>query len=285
MSATEIALRSDAALAPIRDEDGWYHLPQSDDDDLLLMSVTTLIEHGIPKPGLKHWAAIEVARCAIDSIPLLSRVRGEAARNETYEWLRRAADRKLDEAAEFGGAIHDHVEARILGTPTPDPTDEQRPFIEAFDRFLDDHQPVFHATEMVVANPDDRWAGRLDAVGQLPRYGDDMLVIDWKTGRKVYDETALQLAGYRRATCGWIKDGTPVEPIATTGGVVVHIRPDVHEKTGGYRLYRTDTSDEVYASFLAARDVAIGWTRRKKKRAVTVLDLPPLAATPTKEVA
>ena len=274
-----------AGHAPIRDDDGWYHLPQPDGTELLLMSVTTLIEHGIPKPGLVHWAAIEVARCAIDAIPKLSRLRGEAARTDAYEWLRRAAERKRDDAAQFGGAIHDHVEARILGTPTPRPTAEQAPFIRAFDRFLDDHQPVFHATEMTVANPADRWAGRLDAVGQLPRYGPDLLTIDWKTGRKVYDETALQLSGYRRATCGWIKDGTAVDPIPTTGGVVVHIRPDVHEKTGGYRLYRTDTSDEVYASFLAARDVAITWTRRKKKRAVTVLDLPPLPAASTKEVA
>ena len=272
-----------AGQAPIRDDEGWYHLP----DGTACMSVTTLIEHGIPKPGLVHWAAIEVARCAISAIPQLSRLRGETARDDAYEWLRRAAERKRDEAAEFGGAIHDHVEARILGAPTPRPTDEQRPFIAAFDRFLDDHQPEFEATELVVANPADRWAGRLDAIGKLPRYGDDLLTIDWKTGRKVYDESALQLSGYRRATVGWLKDGTPVEPPATTGGVVVHIRPDVHEKTGGYRLYRADTSDEVYASFLAARDVAITWTRRRKKRAVTVLNLPPLPASPekTKEVA
>lgn len=260
------------AGAPQRNTDGYYVLP----DGTHLMSVTTIIEHGIPKPGLVHWAAIEVARCALDAIPRLARLRGETAREDTYQWLRRAAERKRDEAADLGSTIHDHLEARVLGAPTPRPTDEQRPFIAAFDRFLDEHQPEFHAAEMVVANPDDGWAGKLDVAMQLPRYGPAILLGDWKTGRKVYDEAALQLSAYRRASCGWLKDGTPVEPVATEAAVVVHIRPDVHEKTGGYRLYRADTSDDVYASFLAARDVAYGWTRRKAKRAVTVLDLPPL---------
>lgn len=258
--------------APMRNSEGYYVL----DDGTHLMSVTTIIEHGIPKPGLIHWAAIEVARCAIDHIPRLSRLRGQTARDNCYEWLRRAAERKRDEAADLGSAIHDHVEARILGAPTPRPSELERPFIDAFDRFLDEQQPVFRATEMVVANPDDGWAGKLDTALQLPRYGPVVLTGDWKTGRKVYDEAALQLSAYRRATIGWLRDGTPVTPEPTEGAVVVHIRPDVHEKHGGYRIYRADTSDEVYASFLAARDVAYGWTRRRKKAAITVLNLPAL---------
>ncbi|GAA0897890.1 hypothetical protein [Pseudonocardia zijingensis] len=262
-----------AARAPQRNDDGYYVLP----DDTHLMSVTTIIEHGIPKPGLVHWAAIEVARCAISAIPKLARLRGEAAREDAYQWLRRAAERKRDEAADLGSAVHDAVEAHVLGAPAPLPTDEQRPFLDAFHRFCDEHQPEFHAAEMVVGNPDDGWAGKLDVCLQLPRLGPAILLGDWKTGRKVYDEAALQLSAYRRATVGWLKDGTQVEPLTTEAAVVVHIRPDVHEKTGGYRLYQADTSDDVYASFLAARDVAYGWTRRRAKRAITVLNLPPLA--------
>jgi len=257
--------------APIRDNDGIYHTPYGD-----FMSVTTMIEHGVPKPGLVHWAAIEVARCAIEVIPRLARLRGEQAREDAYQWLRRAAERKRDAAAELGGKLHDVYEARVLGAPTPEPTDEERPFFEAFARFLDDHHPEFHAAEMVVANPDDLWCGKLDVAMTLPRLGPVIVLGDWKTGKKVYDEAALQLSAYRRAKVGWLSDGTEVEPTPTERAVVVHIRPDVHAKTGGYRIYQIDTSDEVYRSFLAARDVALTWTRRKKKRAVTVLDLPPL---------
>lgn len=259
--------------APVRDDDGYYHLP----DGSQQMSVTTISEFGIPKPGLMHWAAIEVARCAVESVPYLARLRGQTARDEAYEWLRRAALRKRDTAADFGTEFHTYAEARILEQPMPATSAEMRPFVDALSRFLDDHQPVFHAAELVVANVGDRWAGKLDAVVQLPRYGPELLVLDWKSGRKVYDEAALQLAAYRRAKCAWLRDGTEVAPVATEGGVVVHVRPEVHEKTGGYRLYGLDTGDDVYASFLAARDVAYGWTRRKNKRAVTVLDLPELA--------
>lgn len=259
--------------APIRDDQGWYTLP----DGTRLLSVTNVIEAGIPKPGLVHWAAIEVAKCALAHIPRLARLRGESAREDAYQWLRRAAERKRDEAADLGGILHDHYEARVLAAPTPAVTDLARPFVAAFDRFLDEHQPTFHAAEMVVAHPADGWAGKLDVAMQLPRLGPAIVLGDWKTGRKVYDEAALQLAAYRRAKVGWLRDGTEVEPVATERAVVVHIRPEVHEKTGGYRLYQVDTSDEVYGSFLAARDVAYSWTRRKAKRAVTVLDLPPLA--------
>lgn len=260
------------AAAPMRNDEGYYVL----DDGTHLMSVTTIIEHGIPKPGLVHWAAIEVARCAIEHIPQLTRLRGQTARDNYYEWLRRAAERKRDDAADLGTLLHDVYEARVLGAPTPRPTAEQRPFIAAFDRFLDDHQPVFQAAEMVVGHRGDRWAGKLDAAGVLPRLGLQPQLIDWKTGRKVYDEAALQLSAYRRARCGWLRDGTEIEPPTTDGAVVVHVRPDVHEKHGGYRIYRADTSDDVYASFLAARDVAYGWTRRRKKAAITVLNLPAL---------
>lgn len=261
--------------APLRGDDGYYTLP----DGTRLMSVTNLIEAGVPKPGLVHWAAIEVAKAAIEVIPRLARLRGADAREDAYQWLRRAAERKRDEAADLGSALHDVYEARVLGTPLPTPDEVQAPFFDAFSRFLDEHQPEFHAAELVVANPDDQWAGKLDTIMRLPRYGTALVTGDWKTGKKVYDEAALQLAAYRRATCGWLRDGTEVVPPATDAAVVVHIRPDVHAKTGGYRVYQLDTSDEVYRSFLAARDVALTWTRRKAKRAVTVLDLPALPDT------
>lgn len=259
--------------APMRNDKGIYSTPYGD-----FYSVTTFIEGGVPKPGLVHWAAIEVARCAMESVPRLTRLRGETARDDAYQWLRRAAERKRDTAADLGSALHDVYEARVLGAPMPKPTEEQAPFFRAFQQFLDDEQPEFEAAELVVSNPDDQWAGKLDTSLRLPRRGPALLTGDWKTGKKVYDEAALQLAAYRRAKVGWLRDGTEITPPATDGGVVVHIRPDVHAKTGGYRVYQIDTSDEVYAAFLAARDVTLSWTKRPAKRAVTVWDHKPAPA-------
>lgn len=251
---------------PQRNDDGYYVLP----DGTHLMSVTNIINHGVPQGWMEHWVGLEVARLALDSIPQLSRLRGPAARQEFCQWLRYAATRKRDEAADFGTSIHNLVEAEIIGEPAPDPTAEQQPYIDAFHRFCDYHQPNFEAAELVVANLQERHAGKGDFWAHLPIVGDGLSLGDWKTGKKVYDDAALQSSAYRRSPIGWLRDGREVTPPATERGLIVHLRPDKYPDTG-YRVYTADTSDEVYASFLAARDVAYGWTRRRKKRALVMV--------------
>lgn len=248
---------------PMRDNDGYYRMP----DGRKLMSVTTIIENGIPKPGLVHWAAIEVAKCAMDYLPRLLRARGEEARENTYQWLRRAAERRRDTAADLGGAIHDAVEATILGTPWPEPTDEQRPFLEAFARFCDRWQPEFEASEMVVANLTDGYCGRGDVWMwlTLPEVGRVRVIGDWKSGKNVYPEAAMQLSGYARAEVGWLRDGTQITPPHPEHAVVVHLRPDKYPQTGGYRVRPVDISDDTYAAFRHAQATAEDWVRGRSK--------------------
>lgn len=255
--------------APTRGKDGFYTLP----DNTRLISVTTILKRGIPKENLVHWSAREVAQCAMDNLPRLSRVRGKTARDETFRWLRGAAETKRDNAAKLGSAIHDIAEAQILGEPHRDATEEERPFVDAFLRFYECEKPEYEATELVVANPADGWAGTLDAAAQLPtlaaRFPDvaGLQAVDYKTGNGIYGEASLQLAAYRRATIGWLKNGTQVEPPATVGAVVVHLRPQRYPDTG-YRVFPMDTGDEAYAAFLAARDVAMRWTEKFAKSIV-----------------
>lgn len=256
--------------APKRDRSGYYTHPST---GARYMSVTTILSGGIPKPALMHWAAIEAAQCAVDNVPALVRARGEQARRELRDWIRRAAERKRDTAADLGTLIHGLVEARVLGEPTPDLTDEQRPFVEAFDRFLDDWQPNYEATELTVANTVHGYAGTLDAKLRLPVIPEelaglgyaatDLLEVDYKTGKSVYPEVGLQLAAYRRADIGWLKNGTEVVPPATVGALVLHIRPEDMPggEPGGYALRPVRTDNEVFASFLAAQVIAAG-TRR-----------------------
>lgn len=240
---------------PKRDRSGFYTHPTTGERYL---SVTSVLSAGIPKPALFHWAAIESAQCAVDNIPMLVRARGEAARAEVREWIRHAAERKRDTAADLGTTIHGIVEARLLGQPTPELTDEQAPFVEAFDRFLDAWQPEFEASELVVAHPEHRWAGTLDAIARIPALDDGLLVVDWKTGKSVYPEVSLQLAAYHRATTGWLRDGTEVVPPQSIGAAVLHIRP--RELPGGeelgYALRRVDVSDQHYEVFRAAQVIA-----------------------------
>lgn len=267
-ATTTTRSRAKKPEAPRRNRAGYYPVPVGTtladgtvlDKKVECMSVTTIISNGVPKPALVHWAAAEVARAALDSLPRLVKVRGQSARDEAFNWLRRAAEQKRDTAANLGTAVHDVVEANILGAPRPELPVEQEPFLQAFANFVADHTPEWEATEMVLANLIDRWAGKCDAVAHLPLVGEGLTLIDWKTGKGVYGDAALQLSAYRRPQIGWTKDGTQIVPPATERAVIVHLRPEKYPERG-YAVYPANTSDATYGSFLAARDVALGWIK------------------------
>lgn len=249
--------------APIRDKHGYYHMP----DGRKLISVTTIIEHGVPRPALMHWTAWEVAKCALDSLAKLVRARGDEDRKEAHWWLKGAADRVRDEAADRGSAIHDAIEARILGAPHPEPPIDQLPYMAAFERFCRRWRPRWEATEMVLANYTDGWAGRGDVLMWLvlPDVGPAPVLVagDWKSGSKPHPEAALQLSAYVRAEVGFLRDGTQVTPPKVEHAVVVHLRPEKY--AGGYAVKRVDVSDETYGYFLNAQRTAEGWVRGHSK--------------------
>lgn len=257
--------------APKRGRNGFYTLP----DGTKCLSVTNVISKGVPK-DLLGWATWEVATLAVESVPRLVKVRGATARREAVAWLKDAANRKRDVAADLGSIVHDLAEARVLGTPMPEPTPEQSPFVGAFENFLADHEPVYHATEMTVANPEHGWAGRGDGWAELPLLGEGIAVIDNKTGKNAYPEAALQLGAYRRATVGWLDDGTEVVPPTAVRGYVLHIRPDKYPDRG-YALIPVDTSDEVYEFFRAAQRVAEWSMTRSKSVLGELVEVPAVA--------
>jgi hypothetical protein len=236
--------------APKRDRSGFYNTPAGK-----LMSVTTILSNGIPKPNLVHWAAWEVAKSAVDNLPRLVRVRGQQQRDQAVDWLRKAAETKRDTAANLGSAVHKAVECQILDQPAPEPTEEQRPFLAAFNQFVADWRPQWESTELVVAHPEHGWAGTLDWLATLDGLGPALVLGDWKTGKGVYAEAALQLSAYIRAKVGWMANGTEVEVPAAARAVVVHLRPDKYPGRG-YAVLPMDTSDRVYEKFRAAQEVA-----------------------------
>jgi len=226
-----------------------------------LKSVTTILSQGVPKEALVYWAGNLTAETALDNLPYLVRASmGSAAdRAEAYDWLRRSPTRKKEDRADIGGAVHDLIEAEILGTPLPealldDP--EMAPYIIQFRRFVADWQVVFEASEMVVANYTHGYAGTLDHLLRSPFINDGALTMgDTKTGgeldvKGVYSEAGLQESAYRRAEFGWLRDGSRVPMPQTAGGVVLHLRPE------GYRVVPVRCDDVVFDAFLHAMRVA-----------------------------
>lgn len=292
--------KKDRGPIPARQSNGYYADHETGDR---LRSVTTILSGGVPKPGLVFWAGDCCTDSAIEHLPqlvLASRFPDQLA--EFRAWIRKAHTRKRDERAEVGGLVHTVVESRILGTPLPASIKvgdtewaidgpELAPFLENFLRFETEWAPEWTASEMVVANPEDGYAGTLDYTiagdGLIGRallakgYAVDLaldLMGDTKTGgdwivppeggdpqpkilgsghvHGVYPEAGLQMSAYRRATVCWLRDGQRVPmPQTNPTGVVLHLRPE------GYRLYPTRCGDEIYTYFRYAQ-VVDEWSSR-----------------------
>ncbi|WP_309029037.1 hypothetical protein [Streptomyces alfalfae] len=236
---------------------GWYRVPGT---DIKLRRVTTILSQGFPKPQLVFWAANLTAADALATLPkLVAASLRPAEREEAYDWLRKGHIRKKDERAEIGGAVHDVIEAHVLGEPIPESflTDEEiAPFVEHFLRFVDEWQIEFEASEMVVGNLTDGWAGTLDylfrsrlVAAALGVPATTLFVGDTKTGgeldeKGVYPEAGAQMSAYRRAEVAWLRDGTQIPmPKVHDVGIVLHLRPE------GYRPMPLKCGDDVYDAF------------------------------------
>jgi hypothetical protein len=229
----------------------------------MLRSVTTILSMGSPKPALVHWAGNLVAETAMDQLPYLVKAsRRSTTRVEAYDWLRRAHTRKKDERADLGSAVHSLIEAHVLGTPVPqelldDP--EMAPYLQHFRQFVDDFDVTFEASEMVVANYTDAYAGTLDYLLRSPHIADGALLMgDTKTGgeldvKGVYPEAGVQMSAYANAEFGWMRDGSrvpfPRDEVHDIG-VVLHLRPE------GYRLIPVKCGPAVFEAFKHIRHVA-----------------------------
>ncbi len=222
-------------------------------------SVTTILS-ALGKPWLGAWAAKMVAEYAYDfrseweSLPKVRAIR----------LLKGAPWDKRDAAGDLGTAVHDAIEAAVLGQTPPEYAADVAARMAHWDRFLADYRPTFLASEAAVFSRKHRYAGTLDGIAKI---GDETLLIDVKTSKDVYPEYALQLAAYRHAEFLGLPDGTEAEIPATDGAAVLHITPD------DYRLIRLRTDEEVFRTFLYIAQ-AHRWQKETSKTAV--LDPVPL---------
>lgn len=243
---------------------GWYRDKVTGDK---YRRVTTILDLGMPKTALIFWAGNITAETALANLPYLVRSSlRPAEREEAYDWLRRAHTRKKDARAEIGSAVHKVIEAHVLGQPLPEDLlndDEIRPYLEHFLQFVADWEVTFEASEMVVGNATDGYAGTLDYLlksrpiaAAIGAPADAVIIGDTKTGgeldvKGVYPEAGIQMSAYRAAEVCWLRDGTKLPlPALHTTGVVLHLRPE------GYRLIPVQCGPDVYAAFLHIKAVA-----------------------------
>jgi hypothetical protein len=246
------------------------------------LSVTTIINGGIPKPVLVNWAKKFTAEYAVEHLPQLNALaKGTAAdRQGAIDWLKNAAFRDRDAKANLGSIIHDIAEAHVIGRPYPKPTDEQQPYVDTFIGFLADFRPRFIAVEMPVFNRQYRYGGTLDSIFDIPielvdieklqgLWGptpDDRdyfrILTDWKTGASgPWPEVGLQNTAYRRAEfVGQPNDREAPMP-EVDGAAVLKIRPE------GYEFYPVRSDQVVFDAFLYAREV-VRWAQEISKNVI-----------------
>lgn len=253
-------------------------------------SVTTIIKGGLPSPALTAWGMRAVAEFAVANYRQLAAMVGSSYRFERNEdgrivgilddpdavvsaidWLKGSPYRERDRKADAGTAIHEHAEAYALGKPMPAPAPEIADQVAAFHRFLEAYRPEpvkhpdggFWMAEASVFNRTEAYAGTLDAIMDIPGRG--RCLIDYKSAKGVYAETALQLAAYRFAEFIGLPDGTEWPMPKVDGCAVLHLHPNAGPE--GYALIPMVADEQVFTAFKYAREV-FRWAEETSKGVV-----------------
>ena len=207
-------------------------------------SVTTVLKI-IDKPGLVGWAARETAGAAFDQRAALAQM---TDREAAVDMLKNARFRAMNRAGDVGTAVHAIAEALERDEPLPVVSEAAEPYVESFLAFVSAFDPKFELVEgTVFGSAGGGYAGTFDF---LARFGDLLVLGDHKTGKGVYAEVALQLAGLRYAELVHNRDTGELEPMpATDGAVAVHLTRD------GYRVVEVDAGAEAFAAFVACREL------------------------------
>jgi hypothetical protein len=224
-----------------------------------LKSVTTILQQGVPKLALMQWYANTAAQTAIEELERLVGVTTDAERTELYNYLRNAPNRRKNERADVGKAVHRLIEADVLREPVPQgllDSPKLSPYLRHFQAFVTDFQVTFEASEMIVANYTHSYAGTLDNIFRSPFINNELSTLgDVKTGgeldvKGVYAEAGMQESAYRFSEFAWLRDGSKVPMPRTYGGVVLHLRPE------GCRVIPVMCGADMWAVFLHAKKVA-----------------------------
>lgn len=213
-------------------------------DGTKAIGVTTALG-ALAKPALIDWAARITTEYAVNfwdelaELPVADRMKriGEARWNTQKE------------AAERGTRIHAFGDQLAHGKEI-DVSDALRGPVEAYARFLDEWGFEAEATEAPCCSTKHGYAGTLDSVGFLGATGERVLM-DIKTGKGVYDETALQLAAYRYCDL-WQPDGpaSETEQSPVDAAYVAHVLPDT------VRLLPVEAGPDQWRIFLYALQIA-----------------------------
>jgi PD-(D/E)XK nuclease superfamily protein len=252
-----------------------YAWPPLPPHEFEVISSTNAVENGLPKPYLIGWAAKMTAECAVDDHKIIAAMLEKGDEQSALQHLKGARNRNRDAKADRGTVVHSALEAYMTGKPLDEedikealkekrvPTKMWKPtlqMVKGVMEFLSDEEPEVYWSEKTVFSRTHEYAGTPDLIARA-RVGGTMLpvIIDVKTSKSIYDETALQLVSYARAEFVGLDDGTeaPLLPTDESIDFGIVVRPLARPSKG--RLYEKGVftlTDPVFDLFLSCANTS-----------------------------
>jgi len=205
----------------------------------------------------QQWLKRQGALAAIRNLAALSQMVETSGEEATTKFLAAAADKLRDDAGDRGTRIHDCADKMWTRQPfQPEP--DILPDVEHLRDWANDRKPKVLASEFMVISEKHGYGATGDLLIEtdLREWGKPKeratILIDVKTSKAAYAETALQLAAIRWAD----HSEAPIEKATHYG--VLHVRP------GGTVLIPYDVTEREFAAFLACADLYY-WDKTRAK--------------------
>ena len=183
-------------------------------DGLHVPGVTAILDKTLAKPELVDWAARMVAAAAADEETWYS-----------FDELQRMPERIKREAADRGHRVHARAAAFLHGIDPGEADDDIAGNWAAFLDWYDTVRPEPIQVEFSCANRTWQVAGTVDLAAVI---GGRRLLIDFKAGKRVHVDAALQTPAYRHMEVYVTAAGeeAPMADLELTACQIVHLRAD-----------------------------------------------------------
>lgn len=190
--------------------------------------VTTILDKTLAKPELVDWAARMVAGAASDEETWY-----------TFDDLAKMPERIKREAADRGHRVHARAASFLHGIDPGEPDDDIAGNWAAFLDWYDTERPEPLAIEFACANRTWQVAGTVDLAARI---GGQRRLVDFKAGKRVHVDAAIQTPAYRNMEVYLTSDGeeAPMADLALTSCQIVHLRAD-----GRWDAYDVIEDDDV----------------------------------------
>jgi hypothetical protein len=166
----------------------WEHAPGH-----RMPGVTTITDQMDKSGPLMYWAVNQ----ALDN---LRKRRGSLLMEAHLQEAKQMPARVRDAAADWGTQAHDAISRYFVTREQALKLGEYGVAVSAAERWAEEQGLALDMHERAVLHPELRYAGTFDAMGDHGPAGHHRLaIVDWKTGKSLYAEMAIQVAAYAKA--------------------------------------------------------------------------------------